>query len=156
MAAARMQRWPILLSAYDYTLKYCSGPENSNADFFSCFPSNEKTTTSTIKNKIFMTGLSYSPITSKGVADFSKKDPVIANVIDYVLSGWPNKVQEQLKPYLYRKNELSLESDCLIWRNRVIIPFHLRNKILTELNENHPGIVRSSCTFLCLVGWYRH
>ena len=52
MAAARIQRWATLLSAYDYTLKYCSGAENSNADFFSCFPSNEKTTTSSIKNKI--------------------------------------------------------------------------------------------------------
>ena len=28
------------------------------------------------------------------------------------------------------------------WGNRVIIPFHLRNKILRELHENHPGIVR--------------
>ena len=59
MAAARMQRWAILLSAYDCTLKYCSSAENSNADFFSRFPSNEKTTTSTIKNEIFMTELSY-------------------------------------------------------------------------------------------------
>ena len=33
MAAARMQRQAILLSAYDYTLKYQSGAENSNADF---------------------------------------------------------------------------------------------------------------------------
>ena len=71
-----MQRWAILLFVYDYTLKYCSGAENSNADFFSHFPSNEKTTTSTIKNKIFMSELSYSPVTSKEVADFSKKEPV--------------------------------------------------------------------------------
>ena len=76
-----MRRWVILLSAYYYTLIYRSGAENSNADFFSCFPSNEKTTTSTIKNKLFMTELSYSPVTSKEVADFSKKDLVIA-VID--------------------------------------------------------------------------
>ena len=69
-----------LLSPYDYTLKYRSGAENSNADFFSRFPSNEKTTTSSIKSKIFMTELSYSPVTSKKVADFSKKDP--ANVTD--------------------------------------------------------------------------
>ena len=71
-----MQRWAILLFAYDYTLKYCSGAENSNADFFSHLPSNEKPT-STIKNKIFMSGLFYSPVTSKEVADFSKKEPVI-------------------------------------------------------------------------------
>ena len=50
-----------------------------------------------------MTELSYSPVTSKEVAGFSKKDTVIANVIDYVLNGWPNKVQEQFKPYLCQK-----------------------------------------------------
>ena len=86
-AAARIQRWAILLSAYDYTLKYRSSAENSNAHFFSRFPSNEKTTTSTIKNETFMTELSYSPVISKEVADFSKKDSLIANVMDYVLSG---------------------------------------------------------------------
>ena len=98
-----------------------------------------------------MTELSYSPVTSKEVADFSKKDPT--NVTDYVLSGWPNKVQEQFKPYLYRKNELSVESDCLIWGNRVIIPFHLRNKVLTELLENHPGIVRMKALACSYVWW---
>ena len=39
MAAAQMQRWATLLSAYDYTLKYGSGAENPNADLFSRFPS---------------------------------------------------------------------------------------------------------------------
>ena len=34
MAAARIQCWPILLSAYNCTLKYHSGIENSNVDFF--------------------------------------------------------------------------------------------------------------------------
>ena len=100
-----------------------------------------------------MAELSYSPVTSKEVADFSKKGPVTATVIDYVLSGWPNKVQEPFKPYLYRKNELSVESDCLIRRNRVIIPFHLRNKILTELLENHPGIVRMKALARSYVWW---
>ena len=65
----------------------------------------------------------------------------------------PSKVQQQFKTYLYRKNELSVESDCLIWRNRVIIPFHLRNKILTELHENHPGIVRMKALACSYVWW---
>ena len=64
-AAARMQRWAILLSAYDYTLKYRSSAENSNAHFFSRFPSNEKTTTSTIKNETFMTDFLTHPFYQK-------------------------------------------------------------------------------------------
>ena len=153
MAAARMQRWAILLSAYNYTLKYRSGAENSNADFFSRFPSNEKDTLPTIKNETFMTEFTYSPVTSKVVSDYSKKDPVIVNVKDYVLCGWPNKVQEKFKPYLHRKNELCLENNCLIWGNRVVIPFHLRTKILSELHENHPGIVRMKAFARSYVWW---
>ena len=52
-----------------------------------------------------------------------------------------------------KRNELSVESNCLIWGNRVIIPFHLRNKILTELHENHPGIVRMKALARSYVWW---
>ena len=38
MTAARMQKWAILLSAYNYLLQYCPGNKNGNADFMSCFP----------------------------------------------------------------------------------------------------------------------
>ena len=55
--------------------------------------------------------------------------------------------------YIYRKTELPVESYCLIWGNRVIIPFHLRNKILTELHENHPGIVRMKALAHSYVWW---
>ena len=41
----------------------------------------------------------------------------------------------------------------MIWRNRVIIPFRLRNKILTELHENHPGIVRMKALACSYVWW---
>ena len=55
--------------------------------------------------------------------------------------------------YIYRKTELPVESYCLIWGNRVIIPFRLRNKILTELHENHPGIVRMKALACSYVWW---
>ena len=38
MTTARIQRWAILLSAYNYSLQYRPGNKNGNADFMSCFP----------------------------------------------------------------------------------------------------------------------
>ena len=61
MVAACIQRWTILLFAYNYSLKYCSGSENSNADFFSRFPLNEKDSFSSVKNELFMTELFDAP-----------------------------------------------------------------------------------------------
>ena len=93
MAVACIQWWAILLSAYNYSLKYCSGSENSNADFFSHSPSNEKNSSSSVKNKVFMTELIHAPVTSKEIGEVSKKDPIISNVIDFILCGWPSKVK---------------------------------------------------------------
>ena len=131
MAAAHIQCWAISLSAYNYTLKYCSGIENSNADFFSRFPSNNKDSFSSVTNEMFMTQLIHAPVTSNEVGEFSKRDPIISIVIDYVLSGWPSKVNEQFKPYCCRRNELSVEISYFIWENKVVIPFQLRQKLLT-------------------------
>ena len=36
MASAYIQRWALTLASYEYTIKYKSGPANSNADALSC------------------------------------------------------------------------------------------------------------------------
>ena len=100
-----------------------------------------------------MTELIHAPVTSNEVGAFSKRDPIVSNVIDYVLFGWPSKVNEQFKPYLCRRNELSVENSCLIWGNKVVIPFQLRQKLLTELHENHPGIVRMKALAHSYIWW---
>ena len=41
MAAVRIQRWAIALSAYNYNSKCRPGLQNSNAGFFSIYPSKE-------------------------------------------------------------------------------------------------------------------
>ena len=41
MTTARIQRWAILLSAYNNSLQYHPGNKNGNADFMSRFPSTD-------------------------------------------------------------------------------------------------------------------
>ena len=38
LAAARLQRWAVFLSGYDYDIVYKRSSDNANADFFSRFP----------------------------------------------------------------------------------------------------------------------
>ena len=99
MAAACIQCLAILLSAYNYSLKCCSSSENSNANFFSCFLSNEKDIFSSVKNEVFMTELIHAPVTSKEIGEVLKRGPIISNVFDFVLCGWPSKVNKQLELY---------------------------------------------------------
>ena len=50
-----------------------------------------------------MSELIYSPITSTDVANFPKKDLTVESDMDYILNGWPEKVNDQFKPYLCHK-----------------------------------------------------
>ena len=109
--------------------------------WFSRLPSNEKDSFASVKIEAFMTELIHAPFTSKEIGEFSKRDPIILGAIDFVLSRWSSKGNEQFKPYFCRTNELAWEF-CLIWENKGVIPFQFRETILIELHENHPGIVR--------------
>ena len=77
---------------------------------------------SSVKNEVLTTELIHVPVTSTEIGDVSKRDPIISYVIDFILCGWPSKVNEQLRPYFCRRNELAVEGSCLIWGNKVVIP----------------------------------
>jgi len=41
-----------------------------------------------------------------------------------------------------KREELTVESGCVLWGLRVIIPEKWRDKVLSELHQEHPGICR--------------
>lgn len=106
LAAARMQRWAVILQAYDYQVEYRSSAENANADALSRLPCD----LSPIKEEaemFFFSGLDELPVDSKAISRETRRDPVLARVLESTLSGWPNHVtEEELKPYLTRRHGL--------------------------------------------------
>ena len=76
------------------------------------------------------------------VASASRYDPIITAVHRYRHQGWPHTVPEELKPYRQRKDEITAEGNCLLWGSRVVIPTKLRERVLEELHDGHPGVVR--------------
>ena len=70
MAASRIQRWAIILSAYNYELIFKSGRKHGNADSMSRLPfqSDDCEESSMLENYVLMTELCHSPTTSKDVA----------------------------------------------------------------------------------------
>ena len=62
------------------------------------------------------------------------------------MTGWPlddNTSEEALRPYLTRKDELSVHSGCLLWGSRVIVPPKGRELIVKELHESHPAWINN-------------
>ena len=127
LAAARMQRWALLLSAYTYDIVYRSTKDHANADGLSRLPHSatteaEPANTASKQNVKVINGL---PVKASEVASASRYDPIITAVHRYRHQGWPHTVPEELKPYRQRKDEITAEGKCLLWGSRVVIPTKL-------------------------------
>jgi len=80
--------------------------------------------------------------------------PVLSKVYTFVLDGWPNSFFDpQFRPYKERQHELSVEEGCILWGMRVVVPDCLRTKVLDELHETHPGIIRIKAIARSFVWW---
>ena len=82
------------------------------------------------------------PITFRSIQKGTARDRVLSKVITYVQRGWHERVEDDLKPYKSRENEIGIECGCLMWGIRVIVPESLQSKLLDSLHENHPGMTR--------------
>ena len=116
LAAARLQRWAIILSAYDYIIKYKSTHTHCNADGLSRLPLPSSDAPSGRGVSIFNVGqVQALPVTSRDVQKATRRDKTLSKVFTYVQNGWPEQVPDELKPYKTRQNEIGIECDCLMW-----------------------------------------
>ena len=86
LAAARMQRWAVILQAYNYQAEYPSSAEHANADALSRLPCD----ISPMKEEaemFFFSGLDELPVDSKDTSRHTRRDPVLARVLEYTLVG---------------------------------------------------------------------
>ena len=115
LASARIQRWALILGAYDYTILYKPGSQHNNADLLSRLPLSKEVPipgeTVLAMEMLFDT----MPVTAKQIGTSTDRDPVLARVRDNVLKGWKGSTDHDLKPYQQRKLELSVQDSCLLW-----------------------------------------
>ncbi|XP_017466631.1 PREDICTED: uncharacterized protein K02A2.6-like, partial [Rhagoletis zephyria] len=150
MTLHRLQRWAILLQAYDYKIRYKKSSENANADVLSKLPAGEDKYFDESEKKmldvdiIYNTAIQECPLGAKCVADAMKNDDVLQHVSKYIVSGWPanREVPGNIKPFINRKLCLSLQSGIILLQTdytRIVIPKQLQSKVLTLLHEGHWG-----------------
>ena len=54
------------------------------------------------------------PVKSEKIAQFTANDPKLSKVTTFVQQGWPTQIQDELKPYYKRKDELTVKVNCLL------------------------------------------
>ena len=153
LAAARLQRWAILLSAYSYDIAYKSSSNHNNADGLSRLPLPESDCTSSIPSCFNLAQIQALPVSSTSIQRASRTDPILSKVIQYTRKGWPVRVSDAFKPFSTRRNELTVEGNCLLWGTRVVIPKRLQATLLEELHRDHPGVSRMKALARSYLWW---
>ena len=64
---------------------------------------------------------------SVGVDENKPKDQKI-NVLNGI---------EEMKPYIQRRHELSVDEGCVLWGSRVVVPEKMRRDVLLLLHSTH-------------------
>lgn len=154
MAAARIQRWAYILSGFDYTIKYVKGLLN-HADSLSRFPQPEPIETSTDATYInFIDMNSYVQLNYQNIAIETRRDPILSKLLNAIQEGTVKNLKgDDFKPYFSRSEELSVESGCILWGYRTIIPTKQRKVILQDLHRSHFGIVKTKALARSYLWW---
>ena len=113
----------LLLSAYQYTIQYKTSQAQSNADGLSRLPLPATNSQSSKEDSIFnVCQVQALPVSFRDIQKATRRDKLLGKVLTYTQTGWPNQVPEELKPYKSRATEIGIESGCLMWGIRVIVP----------------------------------
>ena len=156
MASARLQRWALVLSAYQYKIVYKCGKDNANAVMLSRLPLPEcpADVPTPGETMLLMETLQSSPVSVEEIRTWTKEDPVLSKVKGLLINGWKGDDGSQdLRPCRQRQEELSLQDNCILWGCRVIIPKPGQRFILEELHSGHQGISKMKSLARSFVWW---
>ena len=117
LAAARLQRWALLLSAYHYQIEFKPTTHHSNADGLSRLPLAQSTPVgNSPEPTVFnLRQIAVLPVDAAQLASATRHDPTLSRVLRYTQSGWPAAgVPAELKAFENPQSELTVESGCIL------------------------------------------
>lgn len=156
MAAARLQRWAVILTGYTYDIEYIRSEKNC-ADALSRLPISVENSEipSEVKVASYVNFVEeFMPVTHDDVRRETSKDSILGRVLLYVNSSWPPTCPtEEIKHFFDRRNELYSERGCLMWGYRLIVPHSLRTLVLKQIHTGHLGIVKCKIVARSYVWW---
>ena len=163
MSLQRLQRWALLLMGHDYDIHYRASAEHCNASRLPAGPDvafdreeEVRAITSEVQ-QIATEVVSEFPITWKLVAECTKKDTVLSQVLNFVHNGWPTSGPEcgmdALRPFFNTQTEICQVNGVILRDCRVVVPQELQTKVITMLHQSHRGVVRMKTMARLYVWW---
>ncbi|CAC5377656.1 Uncharacterized protein K02A2.6 [Mytilus coruscus] len=155
-ASARLQRYSLFLSGYEYEIEFRGTAKHANADSLSRLPlkSTEVDTSLKMVESFHIAQMEAIPVSNKQVQQETRNDRVLGLITTFTQDGW-NTIHKdgEYAPYYSRRNELTVHQGCLMWGVRVIIPSKLRSQVLGQIHEGHLGVVKMKALARSFVWW---
>ena len=141
--SARLQRWALRLSQFQYEFVYSKGSENIQSDCLSRLPLADTVSHTEPYELIFtLNTLDNMPITSDKIKECTDSDEDLKMLKSHIKYGWPvHEKNPRLSVYKRVFEKLSILRGCVLYESRVVIPMSLRADVLNLFHEGHPGIV---------------
>ncbi len=142
---AHMQRLALLLSPHNYTINYKRAEHHANADGLSRLQLQVEHREKKDAVELFYIGqVENLPVRATDIRRETICDSTLSTVVELDLKGTQAvrlTGNNELSPFISKRNELSVQHGCLMQGMRVI-PHMLEKRVLEELHTGHPGIVR--------------
>lgn len=145
LTATRLLHYALILQAYQFDIVYRNTKDHGNADCLSRLPL--KSEELRIKDDIEMfqlTQLETLPVKARDLAKETRTDEELSILLRKLKFG------ENLEG---REAEYTLQDDCIMHGQRVVIPRKFRARILEELHQGHLGIVKMKAIARSYVYW---
>ena len=137
-ASARLQRWALTLAMYNYRIAFKPTAAHSNANGLSQLPFPEAPSEVPVPAELVLLveHLLDAPVKAQEIRTWTRRDPLLSRVKQFIQSGWPAAVGPQLRPYWSRRFELTVQDGCIVWGSRVIVPTPGRQRVLQQLQAS--------------------
>ncbi|XP_055922784.1 uncharacterized protein K02A2.6-like [Eupeodes corollae] len=153
MAAARMQRWALILSGFNYEIKYVKGIDNE-ADSLSRLPQLSYIEKYNDANYIDLIEKDNAfRINFKNIAIETRRDPILIKLLEAIESTTIDKLDSNFDVFKSKSLELTVQYGCIMWGFRTVVPTKLRQYILNELHASHMGVVKTKSLARSYVWW---
>nr|XP_040577570.1 uncharacterized protein K02A2.6-like [Lepeophtheirus salmonis] len=151
VVSARLARFSMLLSTFDYSIEHVRGIDHSHADAFSRVPVDDPPCLDDPTELLQCRAISSSCSSESSLLSALQEDQELCSAVEAARTGvWDSTT---LRAYSQRKNCLSLKNGLLFWGIRLIVPLPLRRKFMQELHLTHRGVVKMKSVARSVIWW---